>query len=61
MTCVYNYINEAPEAETDSENTNCGITWNQEDNDMLYGRVLYTHINSEICSSPKRVNEAPSC
>lgn len=46
MTGVCNYINKAPEAETNTENTNCGITWNQEDNDMLYRCVLYTHIYS---------------
>lgn len=44
--CVYNYSNEAPEAETNTESNNCGITWNQEYQDMLYGHVLYTYINS---------------
>lgn len=43
---AYNYINKAPEAETNAKDTDCGITWNQEDNDMLFGFVLYTHINS---------------
>lgn len=36
-----------PEAETNTENTNRGITWSQEDNDMLYRCVLYTHTDSK--------------
>lgn len=35
VTCVCNYINKAPEAKINTENTNCEITWNQGDNDML--------------------------
>lgn len=36
-----------PEAEANDENTNRGISWSQEDNDMLYRCVLYTHTDSE--------------
>lgn len=44
--CIITVI-KPPEAETNTENTNRGIRWSQEDNDMLYGCVLYTHTDSE--------------